>query len=77
MVNIDDYFMYMPKYPIYYKTAMIPKLEYDGVLQTCIGSCKYDAEHQAMIHLWNNRDRLNLNINHRFQIQGNFNKELK
>lgn len=73
MVNVDTYFLYDPTCR---RTTMIPRHEYKEHLNLCFGKTKYEAEHSAMLELWNKRHKLNLGINHRFQITGNFTKEL-
>lgn len=73
LINIDDYFYFIPSCR---RTIMMPKNEFENILKTCIGKTKYEAEHKAMVELWNKKYQLNLGINHRFQITGNFIKEL-
>ena len=74
MIHIEDYFYYIPTtYGFYLK----PKDEYKDVLSAVWDRSKYKSEYEAMRQVWKKQRELNLNLNHRFQIRGNFNKDLQ
>ena len=74
-IHVSEFFWYYPSNN-YNNYTFVPK-KYDDVLSATRSIIsKSIAERYAMQQIWDNRKKLGLTINHKFQIQGNFNNEL-
>lgn len=75
VVHVSDFFWYVPsnKNRVF---LFVPKGNYRILSDTRSIISKEFGERNAMQQLWDNREKLGLSITHKFQIQGNFNREL-